>query len=218
MKTRVKACVYLSLLVVAGLLGCNGLEEKLTSTETEFEIQTNPIVESEEGTELDLQVEKPILNPFDQKFLENCTLTIYYDDALIFRLIPLSLEDLLDEETIKTHHVSVPGIVLKDNVQFLSLLESLEMSELPQVQASTDNYPSMMPTIYYILTTSDGQKILDVSIGWGNLDDEESRTVTSVYFNGEKIPFDMLFYSSVEDYLEEPHYIPGFRELPKPQS
>lgn len=147
---------------------------------------------------------EPKYSILDGAHLEDCVLTIYYDDSRIYRRIPLRLFDYYcfssTPESIGIHTVTIRGTELKENEQFLALLEMLEGQELPQVQEITVYWEKIQPFVYYSLTSKNGRRLFDVGIGGDN-----SGTVN---FNGEKIPFDILFYSCVEPYLTEPHILP----------
>ena len=128
--------------------------------------------------------------------LEDCTLTVHYIKRNVCILVPYSLRDFLEEdqrfgERLFLYHVTVPGTELKENEQFLALLEMLDGQELPPVQDIT-NYWDILPKIYYSLTDQDGERLFDVGMGGG------------IYFNGEKIPYDELFGLCVEPYMTYP--------------
>ena len=123
--------------------------------------------------------------------LEDCTLTIYFLNGRIWWRISPTLEEILSEEDVGVSHVTVPGTELKENEQFLALLEMLDGQELPPVQDIT-NYWDILPKVYYSLTDQDGERLFDVGMGGG------------IYFNGEKIPYDELFGLCVEPYMTYP--------------
>ncbi len=140
--------------------------------------------------------------------LEDCTLTVHYIKRNVCYLVPYSLRDFLEEdqrfgERLFLYHVTVPGTELKENEQFLALLEMLDGQELPPVQDIT-NYWDILPKIYYSLTDQDGERLFDVGICWDNFSDDDPGTTETVYFNGEKIPYDELFDLCVEPYMTYP--------------
>ncbi len=135
--------------------------------------------------------------------LEDCTLTIYFLNGRIWWRISPTLEEILSEEDVGVSHVTVSGSELKENEQFLALLEMLDGQELPPVQDIT-NYWDILPKIYYSLTDQDGERLFDVGICWDNFSDDDTGTTETVYFNGEKIPYDELFGLCVEPYMTYP--------------
>ena len=142
-----------------------------------------------------------------QARLEDCTLSIHYDDGHILRRRLLFLDELLDEETAFTHHTVVSGTELMENELFLALLEKLDPAELPPEQDLTNYSGRISPTVYYVLRDRDGKKLFDVGLGGDNVNPETSQA-ESIDFNGEKIPYDALFFSCVEPYLTEPYKSP----------
>ncbi len=128
--------------------------------------------------------------------LEDCTLTIHYDDPSIWRCAPVRIWQYFDpHQPHAAYHATVSGAELKENKQFLALLKMADKKELPPVQDITNYWKEdIFPCIYYFLADQDGKMLFDVTFALG------------VYFNGEKVPYDKLFYTSVEPYLTEPHY------------
>ena len=148
--------------------------------------------------------------------LEDCTLTIHYDDPNFLRYAPLRVEQLIDEENDTTHHVTVSGALLAENEVFLSLLDRLDANQLPPAGNRPEGWANMKPTVYYVLTDGDGELLFEVGIGWDNIrrDEEGGGSIDTVWFNGEKIPIDKRFYTAVEVYMTEPHYLPTAMEEP----
>ena len=79
--------------------------------------------------------------------------------------------------------------------------------ELPPEQDLTNYSGRISPTVYYVLRDRDGKKLFDVGLGGDNVNPETFQA-ESVEFNGEKIPYDPLFFSCVERYLTEPYKSP----------
>ena len=150
----------------------------------------------------------PILG---QVRLEDCTLTIHYDDGLILRNRPLSLEELM--EVNSAHHTAIPGTELVENEDFLALLAKLDPEELPPVQDLANYAGRIYPTVYYVLTDPRGEMLFDLGMGWDNLDKASDERPASVNFNGEKIPFDELYYTCVARWLTQAHYVPGYCDV-----
>ena len=142
-----------------------------------------------------------------QARLEDCTLSIHYDDGHILRRRLLFLDELLDEETAFTHHTAVSGTELMENELFLALLEKLDPAELPPEQDLTNYSGRISPTVYYVLREQKKKKLFDVGLGGDNVNPETSQA-ESIDFNGEKIPYDTLYFSCVESYLTEPYKSP----------
>ena len=136
--------------------------------------------------------------------LEDCTLTIYFLNGRIWWRISPTLEEILSEENVGVSHVTVPGTELKENEQFLALLEMLDGRELPPVQYITNYCLTMRPIVYYALTDKNDVRLFDVGICWDNFSDDDPGTTETVYFNGEKIPYDELFDLCVEPYMTYP--------------
>ncbi len=137
--------------------------------------------------------------------LEDCTLTIQYDDPHIYRRRPLTLRDYYENARkgyVDDHiyYTTVSGTKVKENPKFLALLKMLDRNGLPPVQDITNYWWDLRPHIYYTLTDQDGEMLFDVSIGWG------------IYLNGERITdgellrSSTLFRSGVKPYLTELHY------------
>ncbi len=196
MKRRMSMCILIFLLLLAALVlnGCSGDKS-----------ETSVLADSEDlGYDYVPVKRQSVLG---EARLEDCTLTIHYDYEGVYRFLALSYTDLLDEDTMFTFHVSVPGSELVENKQFLELIEFLDAKTLPPVQETApESAAQMLPTVYYILTNQDGEKLFEVGIGWDNIGNV---AMNSVYFNFEKIPFNVRFYYSVEPYMTEPHYLPG---------
>ncbi len=136
--------------------------------------------------------------------LEDCTLTIYFLNGRIWWRISPTLEEILSEEDVGVSHVTVSGSELKENEQFLALLEMLDGRELPPVQYITNYCLTMRPIVYYALTDKNDVRLFDVGICWDNFSDDDPGTTETVYFNGEKIPYDELFDLCVEPYMTYP--------------
>ena len=136
--------------------------------------------------------------------LEDCTLTIYFLNGRIWWRISPTLEEILSEEDVGVSHVTVPGTELKENEQFLALLEMLDGQELPPVQYITNYCLTMRPLVYYALTDKNDVRLFDVGTCWDNFSDDDPGTTETVYFNGEKIPYDELFDLCVEPYMTYP--------------
>jgi hypothetical protein len=131
--------------------------------------------------------------------LEDCTLTIHYEDPNIYKRIPSRIWNYLDPSFLvpANYYATVSGTELKENKQFLALLKMADKQELPPVQDITNYWKEdIFPCIYYFLADQDGKMLFDVTMGlWGG-----------VYFNGEKVTFDKLYYTCIESYLTEPHF------------
>lgn len=167
-------------------------------------------------TETVLNSFKPETYPIlGQARLEDCTLTIHYDDGLILRNRPLSLEELMEDES--AHHTAIPGTELIENEDLLTLLAKLDPEELQPVQDTANYAGRIYPTVYYVLTDPEGKKLFDLGMGWDNLDEENDERPASVNFNGEKIPFDELFYTCVARWLTQAHYVPGYCDVTEVQ-
>lgn len=133
--------------------------------------------------------------------LEDCILSIHYDDPNIRRLYCYTLRGFLEspngfDADSRLYHTTVSGTELKENKQFLALLKMADKQDLPPVQDITNYWEEIYPCIYYSLADQNGEMLFDVTFGLGS----------GVYFNGEKVPYDKLFYTSVEPYLTEPHW------------
>ena len=197
MKRWIPWIIFLTLL----LTGCAGPEQSAPT-------------EPDEAAEQSAPAETPEPQPYPilgQTRLEDCTLTVHYDDAYVYYYYPLTLEGLLadDGDESDTHHMTVPGTELLENEGFLALLEELDPEELPPEQDLTNYSGGIKPTVYYVLTDQNGKKLFDVGMGYDNVEDG-AVLIESVNFNGEKIPFDERFYFCVEPYLLYSHYVPGF--------
>ena len=80
----------------------------------------------------------------------------------------------------------------------------LDGRELPPVQYITNYCLTMRPLVYYALTDKNDVRLFDVGTCWDNFSDDDPGTTETVYFNGEKIPYDELFGLCVEPYMTYP--------------
>jgi hypothetical protein len=122
----------------------------------------------------------------------------------------------MEDET--AHHTEIPGTELIVNEDFLALLAKLDPEELPPVQDTANYAGQIYPTVYYVLTDPEGEKLFDLGMGWDNLDKASRAYPDSVNFNGEKIPFDELYYTCVARWLTQAHYVPGYCDVMEVQN
>ncbi len=220
MKAKRFLSLLLCLLLAAGCLltGCGRKGEEPDATALVH-------VVTEDEAPVYAAAEKP-WSVLDGERLEDCSLAlcyanssetysciIYNEEDLDYRVFGISVGGMCRGVPFSTRMV-IPGSRLVGNEQFLALLDLLDGREPLRGQGlELLGRLDMRASVYYVLRSKDGRVLFDVGLGKDNLKRPGrgwgASYVETVWFNGEKLPYDELFYHSMYPYMTEEHFIEG---------
>ncbi len=128
-----------------------------------------------------------VVEALEQEDLENMTLTIYYLPWNIFLRAPLTVDKLVDDSSTE--------VVVLGRDEMAKAVQMMK-EELPSATLEPAKEPLLrqFARLYYVCEIN-GEKLFDVSY------ENTTGTTGGMFFNGEEIEYNELFYRIVEPYI-----------------
>ena len=127
------------------------------------------------------------LKTIENKGIYNLKLTIFYIDPQILTRAPLTVNDLINFEGVTK--IIIDGNELEKHTDLLRQLDADKLNPIKK-KSSVD------ARIYYVFETSEGNKVLDVTM-WGH------NAKCSVFVNGLEVNYNDVFIDIIMPFLPQ---------------